>query len=210
MPDAPTDKLGEIPPGKAAIITHGAYEDIKDAIRASKPIAGKGLKSRQTDDGIVLDLEDQDGQDPAPWDGEVVGDEDGAVFQFTMPGKLYGAGMPENMFDGTELLSLVIADNPTFIILKGTADGNVPTSSEIIARSTPAAPVGIQEGTAPSTFETDLWVIVGTKALRVVGRFNLRAVAKEALRTDKADPACAEGAWIFHYTWDITETPEAD
>lgn len=57
MPEDPIDKLGEIPPGQAALLTHGAYEDIKDAIRASKPVAGIALKSRQTDDGIVLDVD---------------------------------------------------------------------------------------------------------------------------------------------------------
>lgn len=147
---------------------------------------------------------------PCPWDGEVTTDGDGdTIFQFTMTGVLRPAGLPTNMFaeDGT-LFSCACEDNPTYVILSCTTDGSVVTSTTIIARGTPANPIGIEINVAPASFELDLYVVANGIALKAIECANPQAKTYVALQTDKADPICAGVPYDNHYSWEITETDD--
>lgn len=203
MPSQPTDRLGAIPDGMAALLTKGAYQHLVDAIRASKPIPGKNLKGRQTNDGIVLDALDAGSAAPCQWDGEVGENEDGTIFKFTGAGVLQPCGLPTNMFQDGALLSLAISTDPCYIILTVMTGGNVATSCEISASPTPADPIGIQEAVAPATFKLNLWVITNGQAIRVAPCGMLQAEAYIALQTDKEDPECGGNPLVNHYSWRV-------
>ncbi len=143
-----------------------------------------------------------------PWDGAVMSTESGLVFQFTQPGALRPAGMPTNMFVDGQLWNTSVGSGSTYIILSCLTDGNLVTSCTIVPRGTPAAPIGIQAGTAPSSFEIDLYAIVLGVALKVIECDNPQAVAVVALETDAPDPVCGAANVVRHYTWVINPTLE--
>lgn len=145
-----------------------------------------------------------------PWDAAVSTDDEGnTTFQFTMPGVLRPAGLPNNMFDEDGNLFSCIADsNPTYIILSCITDGSVVTGTTIIARSSPADPMGIQVNAAPSTFEIDLWVVANGVALKVIECSNPQARTYVALQTDKLDPICAGVPYDNHYSWEVVDNDD--
>jgi hypothetical protein len=147
-----------------------------------------------------------------PWDGGVMTDGSGNhFFSFTQLGVLRSAGLPTNMFnpDGTLWRSSLLG-GMRYILLHVETDGNTCNTCEIQESSTPAAPLGIQEGTAPAAFDIDLFVCVGGTALKAVECANLVAEPYEALTTQKEDPECAGDPFVHHYSWRIRASNAED
>jgi hypothetical protein len=135
-----------------------------------------------------------------PWDGYMI---DADTFQFSMPGQVYGAGFPLNMFNGFGLSQFTAVSNPWYIVLVVYTDGETPTSCELEARSYPAAPTGATLGSAPPMFEVTLWAILNTVAYKSIGCTNITATPSLVLTTQTGSPPCSVEN-EYHYTWALS------
>lgn len=189
--------LDEIISGPYDVAAYETLRKLAKVVKAIIPIQGQHMGLTFTPDGIQFNADDQATATDCGFDAEM----QGLTFQFLTAGALIGAGMPTNMFDGADLFSAAISSDPTFIKLSVTTDGNAPTGCEIVASGSPAAPIGISEGTAPSAFEIDLWAISAGVAVRAFPCGPLQAVAVVALESDADDPVCGSPNVVRWYTW---------
>jgi hypothetical protein len=121
------------------------------------------------------------------------------------PGKLEPAGMPTNMFDGTSMFSGELTSDIMFLVGVGATNGVAVTSWELQLRTTPAEPQVPTEGTAPSTFEFDIYAALNMATLvRVIDCGNVAAAPAVFLTTDNPAPGCGINPLVNHYVWELT------
>lgn len=197
-------KLPRYEETKKYLMSGKALNQLADAIEERTPIPGDGLGKTDTPHGRILRAEGATGGgggENCQFQAEVVE----GVFRFTNAGSISGGGMPSNMVVTGELWSVAVPETGTrYIKLTVATDGNAVTSCELAASTTPANPIGITEGVAPSAFEIDLYVVINRVPYRVIGCRGLAATTSEALVTSALEPVCSGDPYVRHYTWIVT------
>lgn len=191
--------------GKQYWLSGKTLNQMGRAIQERTPIAGPGLLAKTLPQGVILTSDGSSngagGGGSCQFHAEVA---DG-TFRFLNAGLISGGGMPSNMFVTGELWSVAVPELGTrYIKLVVDTDGNAVTSSDIHASLSPASPISITEGVAPSSFEIDLWVVVNRTPYRVIGCGGLVATPVEALVTSAPEPVCSGDPYVRHYTWGVT------
>lgn len=192
------------PAGQVAFDNLTAYlEYLTTGLKAGQVQPGVGVRLDRSPTGTVVMAKPSRARSAGtscPFDGGMVG----ADFRFSRLGFVNG-GMPVNMFDGDALWSVeVTSDALGFIVLEVLTDGNVVTSSTIVARTEPVVPPGILEAVAPASFDVLLYAIINRTAIRAWGCGNVQADSVVALTTQSASAGCGANPDVLHYTWELS------
>jgi hypothetical protein len=161
-----------------------------------------GMEIKETPQGIHIRGGMGGSESTCPFHGTVVTGESSSVFQFLTPGAFGSAGLPTNMFDGTSLSSFTVTSS-CYIKLKVETNGISLISSEIVVDTSPAEPIPIELGTAPTEFEIDLWAIKDFKPLRIAPCGFSPVQPVESIRIGKDNPSCGEIPYDIYWTWGV-------
>lgn len=167
------------------------------AVRERTVIAGPGIRIREIPQGIVVSAEGASAGG-CPFTGAMVGE----AFAFSVPGTL-NAIIPDNLFDGGDLVALAFTP-PGYIILSATTEDNNVQSCTLDTSATPPDPILTGEGVAPGAFDIPLFYVnAGGDVFRLIGCGSLWASAVEVFRTSNPTPDACGDPYIRHYTWSI-------
>lgn len=184
-------------PGKTYLMSGKTLNLMGDAIRARTVIAGRNVRLRETEQGVIV----------SATGGGAAGDlcafegvSSGGNWKILAPGTLNGYE-PENLYGGGVLNTFAIAAN-RWLVLAVTATDNQVQSSAFAVRSTPPVPIAATEGVAPGEFDIPLYFFNATLvAHRLIGCASLWATAEEVMRTSNPDPTPCGDPYVRWYSW---------